>query len=935
MEFPKNFSRQPRRRNWWLVLAIVFAVVVLIMLPTVAYFTTDWFWFRELGRTDVFWTYTWGPWLFGGLVALGFFLVVFGNVYVALRGTSEYLWTDLRRRLHARDFEIIDRTLRRVAVWGSASLALVFALVVGRSVAQYWSKALLFLHTQPLGSPDPVFGMDLSFYLFRLPVWQLLSTLLFSALIVALIFTGIVYMMTRTIRTVRGLPVFAPEVQTHLSILLAAIFIAKAAQYYLGRFTIMYAQHGDIVGPGYADMHARIPGLTIMAVLALVAAVFMIVNVRRRNILLPICGLVTLILACILLLGVYPALVQRFRVEPNELTFETPYITRHIEWTRRAYGLDKITERNFATAPRVSSEDMGMAQTTLSNTRLWDYRPLLQVYSQRQALRTYYDIANIDIDRYRINGRMRQVMLAGRELNVKNLPGQNTWQNQHLIYTHGYGVVMSPVNEVDINRGEPTFFIRDIPPKSSVPELAVTRPEIYFGELAGDYIIVRSNQQEFDYTRSDDTSAYTTYEGKAGIPLRNPLVRLLAATRFGAVNVLISSNITPQSRLIFRRQIVERAQALAPFLQFDSDPYQVIGDDGKLYWLLDAYTGSGSYPYSRYADVKVNGGTTELNYLRNPVKVVIDAYNGSTSFYLSDPQEPFIRAWQRIFPGMFKPLSEMPAGLNAHLRVPEGMFNTLSEVYRRYHMTNSRTFYQQEDLWDIPQESAEMTAGSAQADMEAYYIAMTLPGEETPEYLLIRPYSPKGKTNMVAWLSARNDPEHYGQLLVYNFSKQSQVFGPVQIQASINQDPDISSAVSLWNQSGSKVLLGNLLVMPIGKSILYVQPLYLQAEQSQIPELQRVIVADQQRVVMRRTLPEALAALTGSSSPLTPTTTPTLTPPVKPTPVAGENPPPLARTALEHFKRAESAQKQGDWATYGREMDAARRDLEELNNEKQ
>ncbi|HEX2948642.1 MAG TPA: UPF0182 family protein [Armatimonadota bacterium] len=922
----------PRRRSRAGLWVLLIAVVLLIIIPQIAQFDIDWLWFKELGRSDVFWTYALAPWLLGTLTAVLFFSIVFVNVMIALRSTSDYLWEDLRQRLHARALHLLDRTLRRLAFWGGVALTILFAVVVGRSVAQYWPKFLLAAHAQHVGVTDPIFKNDVGFYLFQLPIWHIVASVLFSALIFALILTTIVYLSTRVIRIVRRIPVFAPEVQRHLSVLLSLLFIVKGGQYLLGRYTLLYSSTGSLIGPNYTDVHARIPALMIMAIFAGVAAVVVLIGVARKNILLPIGSIVGVMVASILLLGIYPALVQRFKVDPDELTLERPYLAQHIAFTRRAYGLDKVREVPFNPTPSVTSTALNAAPETVQNIRLWDYRPLLQVYSQRQDLRTYYDIANVDVDRYTINGQLRQVMLAARELNTDNIQGQQTWVKQHLLYTHGYGLVMSPVNEIDREKGEPVFFINDIPPTVSAQGINVTRPEIYFGELESDYAVVKSRQQEFDYPGGDD-NVYTTYRGTAGIPLRNPLIRACAAIRFNALNLLISDTITRDSRLLFRRQVLDRVQTLAPFLVFDQDPYLVIGNDGKLYWMIDAYTGSGSYPYSRYSTLQTAGdGHVELNYLRNPVKAVVDAYNGGTTFYVTDTHEPIIHAWQEIFPSMFKPLASMPVGLAQHIRIPEGYFDTISEVYRRYHMIDPSTFYQQEDLWDIPQESTGLVQNGETSNMEAYYLAMSLPGQHDPEYLLIRPYTPKNKKNMIAWLSARSDPEHYGELLVYNFPKQSLVFGPEQVLARINQDPEISSAVSLWNQSGSQVLWGNLLVIPIGQTVLYVQPVYLQAERSQIPELQRVIVADQQQVVMRPTLDEALAALTGvkgeNISALAQNTPKTPTPPaVSPANRA------LARSALDHFQRAQDAVQRGDWAAYGTEMDGVKHDLEQMNNQ--
>ena len=923
-----NPERIWRRRLPWL-LVILLVVLLLFALPAIATFVTDWLWFKELGRADVYWTLYWGPWLLGGITAVGFFALVFINILIAVRTTPEMLWAEMRDRLGDQALHLVSRTIRRIAIWGSAVVTLLVAIGVGRMAAPYWSQFLLFRHAQQLGAVDPIFHKDLGFYLFRLPIWQLLGNWLFSAFFFTLVVVVIIYLATRAIRTGSGIPLFSMSVQWHLSLLLALLLLVKAALYYLGRFSLLSATNGDFVGPMYADIHARIPCLSVMAVLAVLTAIVLLLGVARRNIVLPIGALVGLLLASILLLGVYPGLLQRFRVDPNQLVLETPYLQNHLRLTRQAYGIDKVIRQPFPVVPAVSSSAVAGSPGTVNNIRLWDYRPLQQVFSQRQALRTYYDITKVDVDRYQIGGQSREVMLAARELNTANIPGDKSWVNQHLIYTHGMGLVMSPVNEVNANKGQPNFYIYDIPPHSSVPSLQVTQPRLYFGESDGGYIVVKSGQQEFDYPNGAQ-NANTTYTGTAGIPLRNPFVRLLAAERFGDMNILISNYVTPQSRLVFRRQIIDRVKALAPFFSYDEDPYLVVGTDGKLYWMLDAYTTSSSYPYAQFDTLQTSDGPLEgVNYLRNPVKVVIDAYNGSVNFYLADAKEPIIRAWQQIFPTMFHPLSAMPAGLTAHVRVPEGLFNTISDIYLRYHLTEDQVnvFYQQEDLWDVPLESDS-------TPMEAYYVIMSLPGKREPEYLLIRPFTPHGKQNMTAWLSARSDPEHYGDLLAYDFPKESQIYGPQQVRATINQNPEISAAVSLWNQSGSQVLWGNLLVIPIDSTVLYVQPLYLQAEQSQIPELQRVILADQQHVVMRNNLADALAALTGGSAP--PPSTPAPPPAAGAPPTAPATPEAtaLAHSALDHYQHAQDALKHNDWATYGKEMDAVRQDLEKMNKGK-
>jgi len=930
-----QMPRMPAQRRPWLW-PLLIVLLLLIVVPAVSGIIIDWLWYRELHHPEIFWTLAWGRWILVLAVTLIFFLAVFGNVATALLKAGNTAWAELSHRLSEQSVFLREANLRGIALWGSGLLIFFFAFALGSGAADYWPQFLLYFNTAPVqAGPDPILHRDISFYLMRLPVLEILSTWLMITLMAALILTAVAYLALGAVRFVRSMPVFAPAAQAHLSILLALVFAAKAFGYYLGRFSLLSMQTGSFVGPGYTDVHARIPDLGIMMVLALIAALAMFINIWWRNVLVPITAIVGLILVSILVLGAYPAFLQRFRVDPTELRLEQEYLQHHIDFTRQAYGIDKIRAVDFSPSERVSGADLASSPITMNNIRLWDHQPLLQNYRQRQVLRSYYEMNDVDIDRYQLNGQMRQVMLSPRELNVDNIPGEQTWLNRHLLYTHGYGLAMSPVNAFDPNKGDPVFFIDDIPPQSDFPSLKITRPEIYFGEKSNDYSIVHTSQPEFDYTRGD-TNQYTTYQGTAGIPLHNSLVRLLMALHFGSLDLFISGYLTPDSRLLMRRSILERAQALAPFFVYDRDPYMVIGDDGHLYWMLDAYTHSQRYPYAAHASLGIAGNdpTIEVNYLRNPVKVVVDAYNGSLAYYVTDESEPYVRAWRRIFPSLFQPISALPAGLQQHIRVPEGMFNTVSEIYRRYHMTDPVTFYQREDVWDIPAETVTDASGqTVTSPVEAYYLVMSLPNHPTPEYLLIRPYTPSGKQNMVAWLSARNDPDHLGELLVFNFPKQRQIYGPGQVQATIQQNTDISQAVTLWGQAGSRVWWGNLLVIPVNGTILYAQPLYLIAEQSQIPELKRVIVGDQQRVVMRSTLEEALAALT-SGTPAAPTPTPTTPTPSGPPTALNASQQALQRSALDHFRRAQDAMHRGDWTTYGKEMEQVGRDLEKLNQGK-
>jgi len=929
-----DLPRLPRRNPIWIIVLLV-ALALLIFFPLLARWVTDYLWYQNVQRADVYWTMFWGRWLLGGGVGVGFFLLVFVNVYLALRETSDVTWRSLGVQLRERSIGMLDRTVRRVIYWSVGVITGLFALGVGNGAADYWPQFLLFTHSQRVGTTDPVFHHDIGFYLFSLPVWELIERWLFFSLVLALIFTGIVYLATGSIRKLRGATISSGHARVHVSILLALVFLTKGMDYYLDRFSLLYSRSGLFVGAGYADLHAKLPGLQLMLALAVIAAAITLFGIAFRNIKLLFWFVAGMLVMSILVLGIYPAVVQRFYVVPNQREVEKPFIQNHITMTRKAYALDTVREVPFTPAVSVSKAAVQDSPETINNIRLWDPDTLLEVYRQRQEIRSYYQILNIDIDRYRLGGQLRQVMLAAREMNYEQIPGEKTWVNRHLNYTHGYGVVMSPVNTFDADKREPVYFIKDVPPVPQYPELKITRPELYFGEGSDNYAVIFTKEKEFDYQRGENENVNTTYrEPSVGVSLRNPLVRALLATRFGSLDLLISDSITAESRILFRRQMLDRAKAVAPFLSFDRDPYIVIGNNGRLYWIIDAYTRSIRYPYAQSTDLEIaDGKTLSSNYVRNPVKVVIDAYDGATHCYVIDEKEPFIRAWSQVFPHMFQPISAMPAGLAQHIRVPEGLFNVVSNMYRKYHMKRANDFYLSVDLWEIPLHSEQPNTPEAQLTpvvMPAYYTIMSLPGLTEAEYLLIRPYTPVQKPNMIAWISANSDPAHYGDMLVYTFPAQSSFEAPGQTAARINAKPEISQAISLWGQLGSKVFMGNLLVIPIDDSLIYVRPVFLKAEQSSIPSLQRVIVADQERIVMRPSLEEALAALTGGK-----VTTPSMLPggqvsPGAPSPAPTANQRALAQSALDHANRAKAALKQNDWATYGKEMEAMYKDLETL-----
>ncbi|MEM8860065.1 MAG: UPF0182 family protein, partial [Chloroflexota bacterium] len=629
---------------------------------------------------------------------------------------------------------------------------------------------------------------------------------------------------------------------------------------------------------------------------------------------------------------IYPSVLQSFVVVPNELSRERPFIDYNIEYTRRAFGLDRVRSQPFGRVDELAQEDLDDNDAALQNVRLWDYRPLLSTYRELQELRPYYQISEVDIDRYEINGETRQVMLAARELDKGGI-GTDAWVNQRLEYTHGYGLVMNPVDRFN-QQGRPEFFISDLPPESTI-DIEVTQPQIYFGETTNDIVFAASDFEEFSYPDETENIRHT-YSGTGGVLLSSTFRKLAYAFHFGETNLLFSQYITPETRVLYNRQIRERVREITPFLMLDSDPYLVLAE-GKIYWMLDAYTVSNSYPYSD--PFRFENGQS-INYIRNSVKVVIDAYNGEVDYYLvRDTDDPIIKAYSGVFPGLFKPASSMPEALQKHIRYPEDLFIIQTEKFKTYHVTDTQVFFAREDLWEIPQEVFDGTP----RQMEPYYILFTLPDEDEPEYLLIQPYTPATKRNMIAWIAARNDPENYGELVAYEFPKQSLVVGPIQIESFIDQEPEISQQLSLWDQRGSSVIRGNLIVIPLNDSFLYVEPIYLQSDNNQLPELKRVIAASGERVVMRETFDEALNALLIDGAvpaaeiedlPVSDTVDSSSEEPVTPVEaIIDGSTAELVEQANAQFEAAQDAQQRGDWSEYGRQIEALERTLQQLANQ--
>jgi len=927
-------SGRPWWTNRWLWLSFLFLVFFFSFNWIVTTYT-EWLWLSALDYQRV-WLTQWSIRLAAFVIffVLGAVIILI-NWRVAFRNARKIRST---ARLRLLELPGVN--------WLLTGMALFLAFVFAGAAGTQWERFLLYMNRQPYGLSDPIFNRDVSFYLFELPIYHFLQGWLLPLFIIALLGTIGIYAADNWGAIQRGRWPWPADHTTvfrrQAAILGTIVFLLMTTGLGLDIYDLLYSPGGVVFGAGYTDLNAVLPALYIQIALMLLVALTTAYNIFRQSLRLPVIAGVLWLAAAVLAGNVYPAILQRYAVEPNEISRERPYIENNIAFTRAAFGLDNIEVRQFGDVTELTNADLQENEATLQNIRVWDYRPLQQTYAQLQALRPYYEFSSIDIDRYVVDGEIRQVMLAARELDKEQLPNR-TWVNEKLEFTHGYGVVMNPVDQVTPD-GRPAFFIQDLPPQMTIP-IEIERPEIYYGEMLDDVVFVGSGLEEFDFPSGSD-NAYSSYSGQGGVVLSDFLRRLAFAIRFGETNLLLSEFITPQTRVLLHRQIRERVQHITPFLTFDTDPYIVVAD-GRLVWMLDAYTMSGDFPYATPA-VKTFGGVEhQFNYIRNSVKITIDAYDGTVNYYLVDEVDPIITAYVQAFPGLFRPFTEMPEALQAHVRYPEDLFIVQTRQYLKYHMTDVQVFYNQEDLWEIAQVIFE---GDREQDIEPYYVVFNLPHEDEPEFLLIEPYTPANRNNMIAWMAARNDPPHYGELVVYELPKQELIFGPLQVEARIDQDSEISAQLSLWNQRGSSVIRGNLLVLPMNGSFLYVEPIYLQAESSQFPELTRIIAASGERLVMRETLGEALAALIeGAPSVDTIVTEPPVTEteegvsePGETEPGATAEPPtpiPLAtdatveeliRAANDHFEAAETAQQNGDWATYGRELEALRQVLEQL-----
>ncbi len=987
---PSNDMPEFHVGRGWIILGLValaFAILLSVFALTIG-LATDAIWFGSVGFVSVFWTRLGTQivcFVGGALVA---FLFLWLNIWLAGRfipkgQVRRFSLDDFLDRFNVDRFmsggtigggpfgappaRTVPRSGETVQVpdigrpvfWSLIAIGLLVALTMGGLVTGGWTTIQLFLHRVSFGQVDPTFNRDISFYIFELPFYRLAQSYANAVLLVAIALVGIRYLVA----VVSGASMSTPA-RVQLGFLAMLYLWSIAIGYQLDRYELVYSgTSGIFQGASYTDVLAKVMALSVMTVLAAFAGAFLL-GFAYTRLRVPLILTLVVWLGAYMVLDVgYPQVVQRFSVVPNQQAQESPYIKNNIDMTRLAFNLTGWSGKTYTPGSTVTQSTVATEASTIQNVRLWDYRPLGQTLDGLQAIRQYYRFADVDTDRYTFQDAascspqpapcVRQVMIAGRELSETQLAqltsGDQSWVNQHITYTHGYGLVMVPVNEV-AGGGQPNVLIKNFPPVSTSGAPVISEPRIYFGTQQSNYVIVGAQSKEFDYPSATGTGgdAYNNWTGTTGIKLDTPLSRILFAARFGDLNMLISNQITGSSQLLMNRSITDRVQLIAPFLRYDKDPYLIVTASGRLDYVLDAYTTSAAFPdansYDPGSDPTRNGlAGDSFNYIRNSVKVVMDAYDGTMKFYVSDPKDPIIQAWQGVFPSLFTPLTDMPADVQAHIRYPEDLFNAQATQFAKYHVTDPGVFYQGNDVWQVPQTAdSSGTTGPQQLALEAYYVEMRVPGKDTPEFMLLQPMVPQGRKNMIAWVAAHNDyPSSYGQVSVFDFPRDSNVFSPEQIQALIAQNPSISQQITLWGQVGSQVILGNLLVIPLQDSLMYIEPVYLKASTNGLPVFQKVIVGTPSQIVWGNSLNDALTQIyagqgaTGGSPGASPgaSASPAVSPSQGPTATAAGTPTALPSVSLSgsaqeliaqanaHYDAAQQALRNGDLATYQKEID--------------
>jgi uncharacterized membrane protein (UPF0182 family) len=960
MRVPSVERRQrPVNRRVWLAGLVAVAVVLLVSLRGIAGFYTDYLWFKELGYTEVWRGLLVAKALPAIVFTVAFFLLILGNLIIADRLGPRFRPSGPEEELVERYRQVVGPYAGRVRL----AVAGFLALIAASGLTSQWQQWVLFRNRVAFGGPgDPQFGTDIGFYVFTLPFLRFVFEWTFAALVIVLLVTAVAHYLNGGIRVQGPLQRVSPQVKAHLSVIIGAIALLKAFGYWLQRFELNFSDRGVVQGASFTDVKAELPALNMLIVISIAAAILFLVNIRLRGWVLPVIAVGLWSFVSVVIGAIYPAVIQKIRVEPNEFQKEEPYIARNIGATRRAFGLDTVVSKSFDYAEDLTAADIQANQTTIGDARLWDPQVLRQTYKELQQNRPQYVFRDVDIDRYPVDGEIRQVVLAARELNLEKLPSQ-TWQNRHLVYTHGYGLVASPSNAVTRD-GRPEFVVKDIPPSSQ--EFEINQPALYYGETLSGYAFVKTRQREFDYP-AEPRDATTTYNGRGGVQMSSLLRRAAFALHFGDLKVLISDQITPDSRALYLRDIKDRVKKAAPFLRFDSDPYPVLLD-GRVLWVIDAYTVSDRYPYAEaYTPNRLESGSglaTRLNYVRNSVKATVDAYNGTVTFYVFDSPErpdPIVRAYRNAFPDLFQDQSAMPAGLASHLRYPEDLFRVQSDRFADYHVTQPQTFYSRSKQWAVAQDPgsgplqfntnpntpstipAAPGAGTAgrpaavepakRARMKPYYLLMRLPDQPKENFLILQPFVPVSNagdelTNLVSFMVAKSDPGEYGKLEAYSMPVGRVVLGPDQVNATINITPEISRQLTLLNTSGSQIIQGSLLLIPAENSILYVRPLYIQGSgATRLPEFKFVVVVYGGRAVLGTSLDDALGQLFPGLEPEAPPEGPPappadLTAPPEPgAGAAGVDVSGLLDQAEQAYNEAQTALKSGDLAGYQRAVD--------------
>ncbi len=940
----------------WIGCALLFLLVLYSLVSIVP----DWLWFQNLGLSQVFQTMILTRFGFGAVIWVFLIVIILINLHVARRlspaPSPDGPFKDGAG--YAAQIGLSVKTLNMLFL----ALILIASFILASKGAVEWDLVLRYLYQAPFGTQDPIFGRDVGFYVFALPFYVFVRGGVLVLFLFAAGLTVIWYLKNGALQVVGEitqvegeLPTLpkitvAPGVGRHLGFLAGIMVLLLAWGYQLKIYGLLYSTQGPAFGASFTDVQVKVWAYRVLIVISAAFAVLLFINAFRPAMKRLLIGGAVWVGSVLLLSMVLPMIIQKVVVKPNEFAKEAEYIGHNIACTREAYNLNKIREVSFQVNDRLSLAEVKEQRGTVQNIRIWDERPLLKTYQQIQSIRLYYDFNNVDVDRYLMGGQYRQLMLAARELVVKQLPAQaNTWVNRHLTYTHGYGLAASPVNEVT-QEGLPRLFIKDLPPVCEAGLEKIVRPEIYYGEMTDQYVLVKTSSNEFDFPKGDK-NVYSVYQGRGGVPINSFIRRFLYAAQFRDPQILFTNYLTPDSRIMYNRQIKRRVKAIAPFLSYDRDPYMVLSE-GRLYWILDAYTTSNMYPYSTRSHSPFERGI--LNYIRNAVKVTIDAYNGNVNFYLIDEKDPIAGVYKRIFPDLFKAFADMPEDLKRHVRYPKDFFQIQAATYTRYHMEDVQVFYNQEDLWQLPDEMY----GDSRQKMEPYYIIIKLPEGEREEFLLMLPFTPSKKDNMIGWLAARSDLPEYGSLIVYKLPKEKLVYGPMQIEARVDQQTDISRELSLWDQKGSRVIRGNLLAIPVLDAFVYVEPIYLEAKQEEIttqpaagdrapgglqrlkskmgtdpsradpsraaslPELKRVIVAFGNRVAMEKDLDLALSRVLGKGLPEGETDVPTATKYLE-----TSN---LGILALQYYREAKASLRKGDWGGYGEKLKRLEEVLEKI-----